>query len=137
VMLGGRSAEREILGTISSGGDDDIRQATALARAMVSRWGMSKEIGPVDLRESEEHPFLGREIAQPRRFSESSAEAVDRALRDLLQEAEERALLIIRRSRVPLDRLIARLETEETLNREMISACLGARPAPPSPPSPA
>jgi cell division protease FtsH len=60
LMLGGRAAEREVLGTISSGADDDIRQATALARAMVARWGMSKEIGPVDLSESEEHPFLGR-----------------------------------------------------------------------------
>jgi len=130
VMLGGRAAEKEVLGTISSGAADDIRQATALARAMVARWGMSKEIGPVDLRESEEHPFLGREIAQPRRFSESSAEVVDRAVRDLLQEAEERALQVIRRSREPLQRLVARLEREETLDREQIEACLGSRPAP-------
>jgi cell division protease FtsH len=129
VMLGGRAAEREMLGTISSGADDDIRQATALARAMVARWGMSKEIGPVDLRESEEHPFLGREIAQPRRFSEASAEVVDRAVRDLLQEAEERALQIIRRSRAPFERLIATLERDETLELEQIEACLGPRPA--------
>jgi cell division protease FtsH len=127
VMLGGRAAEREILGIISSGADDDIRQATALARSMVARWGMSKEIGPVDLRESEEHPFLGREIAQPRRFSEASAEIVDRAVRDLLQEAEERALQELRRFRPGLERLIARLEREETLDQEQIAACLGAR----------
>jgi cell division protease FtsH len=130
VMLGGRAAEREVLGTISSGADDDIRQATALARAMVARWGMSKEIGPVDLRESEEQPFLGREIAQPRRFSEASAEIVDRAVRDLLQEAEERALQIIRRSHAPFERLIASLERDETLALEQIEACLGPRPAP-------
>ena len=67
VILAGRSAEKELLGSVSSGADDDIHIATALARAMVSRWGMSKEVGPVDLRESEEHPFLGREIAQLRR----------------------------------------------------------------------
>ena len=53
VMLAGRTAERERLGTVSSGADDDIRQATALARSMVARWGMSKAIGPVDLRDSE------------------------------------------------------------------------------------
>ena len=128
VMLGGRAAEQEMLGTISSGADDDIRQATTLARAMVARWGMSKEIGPVDLRESEEHPFLGREIAQPRRFSEASAEVVDRAVRDLLQEAEERALQVIRRFREPLARLIGRLEREETLDRAQIEACLGPCP---------
>ena len=131
VMLGGRAAEREMLGIVSSGADDDIRQATALARSMVARWGMSKEIGPVDLRESEEHPFLGREVARPRRFSEASAE-IDRAVRDLLQEAEEHALQVLRRFRPGLDRLIARLEREETLDQQQIAACLGAR-APASP----
>jgi cell division protease FtsH len=130
VMLGGRAAEKELLETISSGADDDIRQATSLARAMVARWGMSKEIGPVDLRESEEHPFLGREIAQPRRFSEASAEIVDRGIRDLLQEAEERALQVVRRSRASLQRLIETLERDETLDLGQIEACLGPRPAP-------
>jgi cell division protease FtsH len=134
VMLGGRAAEKALLGTISSGADDDIRQATLLARAMVARWGMSKEIGPVDLRESEEHPFLGREIAQPRRFSEASAEVVDRAVRDLLQEAEERALQVVHRSRDVLERLIESLQREETLDREQIAACLGPRPSAAAPP---
>jgi cell division protease FtsH len=127
VMLGGRAAEREVLGTISSGADDDIRQATALARAMVARWGMARTIGPVDLRESEEHPFLGREIAQPRRFSEASAQVVDAAVRDLLQEAEASALQVIRAWRQPLSRLIANLERDETLDREQIEAALGPR----------
>ncbi|MCK5486036.1 MAG: ATP-dependent zinc metalloprotease FtsH, partial [Desulfobacterales bacterium] len=84
VLLGGRSAEKELLGSVSSGADDDIHTTTAIARDMVSRWGMSKEVGPVDLRESEEHPFLGREIAQPRHHSEHSSQAVDKAVRDLI-----------------------------------------------------
>jgi cell division protease FtsH len=129
VVLGGRAAEQEILGSISSGADDDIRQATQLARAMVSRWGMSKEIGPVDLRESDEHPFLGREIAQPRRFSETSAQAVDRAVRDLLLDAERRAREVIRAQRPSIDRLIGSIEENETLYREQIDACLGAKNA--------
>jgi cell division protease FtsH len=128
VTLGGRAAERALLGTVSSGADDDIRQATALARAMVARWGMSAEIGPMDLRDSEEHPFLGREIAQPRRFSETSAEAVDKAVRALLNEAEERAAEAIRSHRDRLDALVAALEKEETLERDRIEACLGAPP---------
>jgi cell division protease FtsH len=126
VILGGRAAEQEILGSISSGADDDIRQATQLARAMVARWGMSPDIGPVDLRESEEHPFLGREIAQPRRFSETSAQAVDRAVRDLLVDAERRAQEVIRAQRARIDRLIATLEEHETLYREQIEQCLAA-----------
>ncbi|HKO07193.1 MAG TPA: ATP-dependent zinc metalloprotease FtsH [Alphaproteobacteria bacterium] len=125
VMLGGRTAERELLGSVSTGADDDIRQATALARAMVARWGMSSEIGPMDVRESEEHPFLGREIAQPRHFSDTTAYMVDEAVRRLLLEAEERAAAVIREHKPGLMRLIAALEAHETLGRGEIDACLG------------
>lgn len=125
VMLGGRSAERALLDSVSSGADDDIAQATALARAMVSRWGMSREIGPVDLRDSEEHPFLGREIAQPRHFSENSAQSVDKAVKELLGNAEKQAIDLIAKHRQRLDNLINELEEHETLNQEQIRACLG------------
>ena len=128
VILGGRTAEMELLDTVSSGAEDDIRQATSLARAMVARWGMSAEIGPVDLRESEEHPFLGREIAQPRRYSEHSAEAVDHAVQTLLREAEQLAREIVRGHHSELGRLIGALEEQETLHREQIEQCLGPAP---------
>jgi cell division protease FtsH len=127
VMLGGRTAERELLGSVSSGADDDIRQATALARAMVARWGMSEEVGPVDLRDAEEHPFLGREIAMPRRFSETSAQRVDQAVHDLLRAAEESAAEALRRHRAELDRLIRALEEEEDIERARIEQLLGER----------
>ncbi len=132
VMLGGRVAERVFLESVSSGADDDIQQATALARAMVTRWGMSADIGPVDLRESEEHPFLGREIAQPRQHSEASAQAVDTAVRTLLKDAETRAEALIVAHRAEISRLIAALEEHETLYQEDIAACLAAKPAVPS-----
>lgn len=132
VILGGRSAEKTLLESVSSGADDDIRQATALARAMVGRWGMSHDVGPVDLRESEEHPFLGREIAQPRRYSEHSAQAVDKAVRELILGAEQQALAIIRRHRGKLDALIALLEQKETLDRADIDGCLGKAAAVPA-----
>jgi cell division protease FtsH len=125
VMLGGRTAEKELLGNVSSGADDDIRTATQLARAMVARWGMAEEVGPVDLRQSEEHPFLGREIAQPRTFSETTAHEVDEAVRRLLQEAEARATEIVRRYKTPLGKLIAQIEEHETLDRGQIEAALG------------
>jgi cell division protease FtsH len=125
VMMGGRSAERELLGSVSSGADDDIAQATALARAMVSRWGMSSEIGPVDLRDSEEHPFLGREIAQPRHFSENSATSVDKAVKELLDNAEKQAIELITNHRKQLDDLINELEQHETLDKEQVKVCLG------------
>ncbi|WP_064609503.1 ATP-dependent zinc metalloprotease FtsH [Photobacterium sp. J15] len=125
VILGGRSAEQVMLGTISSGADDDIAQATALARAMVSRWGMSKEIGPVDLRDSESHPFLGKEIAQPRHFSESSARSVDKAVKAFLSEAEKQAIDLIGTHKKQLESLIQELEEHETLDGEQIKVCLG------------
>lgn len=125
VMLGGRTAERELLGSVSTGADDDIRQATSLARAMVARWGMSEDIGPMDVRESEEHPFLGREIAQPRRFSDQTAHTVDEAVRKLLLEAEARASDVIRDHKAGLLKLIATLEASESLGRAEIEKCLG------------
>jgi cell division protease FtsH len=128
VSLAGRVAEREQLGSVSSGADDDIRQATELARAMVARWGMAESVGPVDLRTSETHPFLGREIAQPRHYSERSAEAVDEAVRELLTGAEQQALELIRSHRVRLARLVDALEEHETLHRTDIEECLGPAP---------
>ena len=124
VILGGRSAEKELLGTVSSGADDDIRQATKLTRAMVGRWGMSDEIGPVDLRDSDDHPFLGREMALPRHYSENSAKAVDDAVHKLILEAENRALNIIRQHREQLENLIKLLEEKETLYKDEIQQCL-------------
>ena len=125
VMLAGRCAEKLLLGTVSSGADDDIHQTTNLARAMVARWGMSEDIGPIDLRESEEHPFLGREIAQPRRYSEHSAQSVDLAIHKLIHEAEDLANRTLQQHRAQLDKLIAELEARESLQRADIEHCLG------------
>ncbi|MGE5626101.1 MAG: ATP-dependent zinc metalloprotease FtsH [Bacillota bacterium] len=124
VMLGGRAAEKQLLGSVSSGADDDIRSASKLARAMVGRWGMSPEVGPVDLRESEEAPFLGREIAQPRVFSEHSAELVDNAVKDLLQSAETVALRVLVEHPHEMTSLVELLKRKETLDKKEIAECL-------------
>jgi cell division protease FtsH len=125
VLLAGRTAEKILLGTVSSGADDDIRQATTLARAMVARWGMAEEVGPMDLRQSEEHPFLGREIAQPQHFSPQTALLVDEAIGRLLHEAEEQAAEVIGAHRAEMASLVEQLERNETLDRQQIDACLG------------
>ena len=125
IMLGGRTAEQVFLGTVSSGADDDIKQATALARAMVGRWGMSEEIGPMDLRDSESHPFLGREIAQQRHYSETTAHQVDQAVSGLLKQAEKRAEEVINKNRKQVEKLIEQLQENETLDKSQIEACLG------------
>ena len=132
VMLGGRAAEETLLGSVSSGADEDIRQATQLARAMVARWGMSDEIGPVDLRDSEDHPFLGREIAQPRRFADETAAKVDDAVRELVLAAESDATRIIDTHRAAILKLVDELEQHETLDQDEIEKCLGPRHEPPA-----
>lgn len=127
ISLAGRCAEKIFLGGVSSGADDDIKTATQLARAMVSRWGMSDEIGPIDVRQSEEHPFLGREIAQPRRFSEVMSSKVDEAVLKLLRDAEERGQEIITTHRTVIEELIKKLMAEETVDHDEIEAILSSR----------
>ena len=126
-LLAGRAAEKLLLGSVSSGADDDIRRATALARSMVARWGMDPDIGPVDLRESEDHPFLGQQIAQPRSVSDQTAARVDQAVITLLHEAEAQASQIIETHRDQIGQLVTRLEADETLDLPAIRACLGPK----------
>ena len=128
VLLGGRAAEKLILGSLSSGADDDIHQATNLARMMVARWGMSDEVGPMDARESEEHPFLGREIAQPRHSSETTALAIDAAVRQLLITAHDNASNEIERHLDGFKRLCAALEEHEILDQAEITRLLTEQP---------
>ena len=127
VILGGRAAEQVFLGSVSSGADEDIRMATQIARSMVGRWGMSEDVGPVDVRESESHPFLGREMAQPRRFSDATAAAADAAVRRYLVEAEARAVKLLKENEPKVARLIRDLEERETLDRNEIAVCLGLK----------
>lgn len=124
-LLAGRAAENLLLGSVSSGADDDIKRATMIARSMVARWGMEPDIGPVDLRESEDHPFLGQQIAQPRTFSDETAARVDQAVIALLRAAENQATQLISAHRDKVERLVTRLEAEETLDLEAIKHCLG------------
>lgn len=126
ILLAGRAAEKLLLGSVSSGADDDIRRATALARSMVARWGMDPNIGPIDLRDSEDHPFLGQQIAQPRSFSDETAARVDQSVMAMLHEAETQAVRLIEEHRDQIGKLVALLEVEETLDLDTIQACLGS-----------
>ncbi len=126
VALAGRASEKVFLDSVSSGADDDIQRATRLARAMVARWGMSDEIGPIDLRASDEHPFLGRDLALPRAFADATEAKVDAVVAKLLRAAEADAIGLIEGARAGVERLIARLEAEESLALDDITACLEA-----------
>jgi len=123
-LLAGRAAEKLLIGTVSSGADDDIHRATDLARSMVARWGMTEGLGPVDLRQSDDHPFLGQSIAQPRDHADATAAQVDAAVITLLKESEQRAAEILGEHRSRVELLVSSLEAKETLEFEEIRRCL-------------
>ena len=123
-LLAGRAAERLFLGTVSSGADDDIRRATEMARRMVARWGMTEDLGPVDLRQSEDHPFLGQSVAQPRSYADKTAAQVDEAVIEMLKSAEAKATEVLTKHRAEVERLVMMLERQETLELDEIQSCL-------------
>ncbi|MBX6343326.1 MAG: AAA family ATPase, partial [Thermomicrobiaceae bacterium] len=92
VMMGGRAAEQLMFQEVTTGAQNDLKEATELARRMVGLWGMSDEVGPIYLGMGEQHVFLGREIAQERELSdellERADEAVQRLVHDALRQAE-------------------------------------------------
>lgn len=124
--LGGRAAERLVFKELSAGAEDDLRRATQLARYMVTHWGMSERLGPVSYRVGEEHVFLGREIVEPRDFSEYTARLIDEEVQRILRDADQRALHLLSQHRYLLDRLAQALLEHEELNREEIERILGA-----------
>ncbi|WP_258868992.1 ATP-dependent zinc metalloprotease FtsH [Alkalilimnicola ehrlichii] len=124
VMLGGRAAERLIFNETSTGAESDLEQATALARRMVSRWGMNKRLGPVAFRRGEDHVFLGREINQPPDFSEHTARMIDEEIVRLLGEIDEQVANLLQEHRAKLEALAQALLAHETLDAEAIQATL-------------
>jgi cell division protease FtsH len=124
-LLGGRSAEKLVFNEFTAGAEDDLKRATELARRMVSHWGMSERLGPVAFRAGEEHPFLGKEMAGPREFSEFTARVIDEEIVRILREAADKASQLLSQHREKLDKLATTLEGEETLDERQIEELIG------------
>ncbi|MCJ7482771.1 MAG: ATP-dependent zinc metalloprotease FtsH [Thermodesulfovibrionales bacterium] len=120
VALAGRVAEKIVFNDISSGAQNDLKEATDLAEKMVAQWGMSDKVGPVNLGRGEEHPFLGRELALPKRYSEEMAWLMDQEIRELISLAETKAEDIVAGNRQTLDLLAEALIKEEVLEKDAI-----------------
>jgi cell division protease FtsH len=116
--LGGRVAEELVFDDITSGASNDLEQVTKMARAMVTRLGMSNELGSMVYGQKEELIFLGREISEQRDYSEAIAEQIDREVRKLVDEAYKDATRILKEYRDKLDAIAAKLLEVESLNRE-------------------
>jgi cell division protease FtsH len=120
VALAGRAAEKLVFHDVSTGAQNDLKEATSLAEKMVAQWGMSDRVGPINLGRAEEHPFLGRELAAPKRYSEDMAWLMDREIRKFVLDAEGVAERILQAGRETLDRLAVALLEKETLERSDI-----------------
>ena len=115
VMLGGRAAERVALDTVTSGSEDDLRQATSLARKMVFDWGMSDRMGPMVSGRQQQQVFLGEQMGQAREYSEETARILDEEVRAVLDEAWDRAVDVLESHREVLDRIAETLIAEERM----------------------
>jgi len=120
--LGGRAAEELIFHDPSTGASNDIEKATALARAMVTQYGMTEAIGAIKLGTDASEPFMGRDYGHQRDYSESVAAKVDAEIRNLIETAHQEAFDILVDNRVTLDAMVLQLLERETLNKEEISA---------------
>jgi cell division protease FtsH len=127
LAMGGRAAEKLVFDEYSAGAENDIKQATDLARRMVAHWGMSEVVGPVAFRQSEEHPFLGKEMHEMRQFSEETAHIIDQEVQRFLNEAYSRATEILTTHRRDLDRLAQTLLERELLTKDEMTELLGKR----------
>ena len=121
-LLGGRAAEELIFNDITSGAANDIENVTQLARKMVTRLGMSDELGPMVYGQKEELVFLGREIGEQRDFSEAVAEKIDIEVQKLVAGAYNNAKIILKKYKKQLDDVAAKLLEVETLSREEFEA---------------
>ncbi|MFL7794068.1 MAG: ATP-dependent zinc metalloprotease FtsH [Anaerolineae bacterium] len=114
--LGGRAAEDLVFGDVTTGAADDLERTTDLARAMVTRYGMSEKLGPMTFGQKEELVFLGKEIGEQRDYSDAVAQEIDGEVRGIVHEAYERAKEVLTRYREQLDRIAQRLIEVETLD---------------------
>ena len=124
-ILAGRAAEKLVFGEYSAGAENDLMQATRIARKMVAHWGMSERVGPISCQTAHEHPFLGRDVYEQREFSEHTAQVIDEEVSRVLGEAAERAARLLADNRDKLDRLAGELETREMLDDTEVAEIIG------------
>jgi cell division protease FtsH len=126
VMLGGRTAEEVVFREPTTGAENDLQEATKLARRMVTTWGMDDALGPVYFGgEGASDVFLGRDLIQKRDVAEQTAARLDEAVSKLIEEAHEQATRIVASRRDQLDRIVAQLLEHETISGDEVRRIVG------------
>jgi cell division protease FtsH len=129
VLMGGYAAENIIYGNVSSGSEQDLRQATDFAFRMVAHYGMSERVGPMFHEQRVEHPFLGQKLATETGLSDETTHLIEQEARRILSEAVDAARRLVNEKRAALERLVAALLEHETLERPDLERLLGATQA--------
>jgi len=124
VLLGGRASEVEFLNTLTTGAADDIYKATALARKMVCEWGMSERIGPLTVGKRGDEVFLGKDFATIKNFSEATAKIIDEEIRKFVEDAQEKAMDIIKKHKDLLQKIAEGLLKKEVLTGKEVDAII-------------
>ena len=131
VLLGGRSAEEEALGEISTGAQNDLQRASDLARSMVTEWGMSDRMGVVHFEPTRRNRFLDVPLPAERGpYSEDTAQLIDAEVKQLITHAHQEARRILREPRELLERVTRRLLEQEVMEGEELRAMIAAGPTP-------
>jgi len=130
VLLGGRAAEVASIGSVTNGAENDLLQATKLARKMVTVWGMSERIGNMAIEDRSSNVFLGEQMMQAREYSEETAREIDLEVRRLVDEAFQRALRLVEENSDGLEILAEALEQREVLEAEEIKELLSGTGVP-------
>ena len=120
MTMAGRIAEEIVTGDVSTGASSDIKQATGMARAMVTQWGMSDELGMVLYGDSDEYVFLGKEISQNKAYSEQTAQQIDAEVRRLIDEGYQLAKKLIEENHDKLNLIANALLEYETLDGKQV-----------------
>jgi cell division protease FtsH len=130
-LLGGRVAEEIAFGRVWTGASNDLQRVTAIARAMITKYGMSEKLGTLAIGRSKENPFLGRDYYEERDYSEDVAKQIDEEVRNIVDRCYQRATDIINTHRKQLDDIVKALLERETLDREEFLAVMEGKELPP------
>jgi cell division protease FtsH len=137
VLFGGRIAEEVFMGQMTTGASNDFERATDLARSMVTRWGMSDELGPMVYGENEGEVFLGRSVTVHKNVSETTMQKVDAEIRRIVDQQYRLARKIIEDHRDKVETMAKALLEWETLDADQINDIMeGRAPRPPKPAQP-
>jgi cell division protease FtsH len=136
MALGGRVAEELVFGDITTGASSDLQRVTEIARDMVTRYGMSEQMGPMVYGQRHEMIFLGRDLGEQRDYSDAVAQEIDREVRNLVNSAYLRAKDVLTENRATLEAVAKRLIDTETIEEEEFRAFFNRPAAPADRPAP-